>query len=134
LPASLLLLAVAGRVELRAWPYAAIGTVMVIAFAGLVLDVGAATIWWSALLGFTVAAVLIIALTLPPLLCPPDDVARTAAGMFTISYTGSVAIALACGAAWDLTGVPALAFAPLVACAVAMVGVSLWMRANGELR
>ena len=77
---------------------------------------------------------LILGLTLPPLLCPPDDVARTAAGMFTISYSGSVAIAIACGAAWDLTGVPALAFVPLAVCAVSMVGVTLWMRANGELR
>ena len=47
----------------------------------------------------------------------PDDVARTSAGMFTLSYGGAVVIALICGAAWDMSGMPALAFllAPITA-------------------
>jgi CP family cyanate transporter-like MFS transporter len=133
LPASLLLLAIAGRVERRAWPFAVASAITLVALAGIAFDVGPMTIWWSALLGFPVAAILIFALALPPLLCAPDDVARTAAGVFTISYGASVMIALVCGAAWDLTGIPAFAFAPLGVCAVALVGIAMVMRGKGEL-
>ncbi len=72
-------------------------------------------------------------LTLPALLCPPEDVARTSAGTFTISYGGAVAIAVVSGAAWDLSGIPALAFVPLAICGVALAAIALRMRARREL-
>lgn len=134
IPASFLLLAVAGRLELRAWPYIASGVLSLVSLAGLVLMVGPATIFWSALLGFSDASALILGLTLPPLLCRPDDVARTSAGTFTISYGGAVAIAVVSGAAWDLSGIPALAFVPLAICAVGMVAITLRLRSSQELR
>jgi CP family cyanate transporter-like MFS transporter len=134
IPASLLLLAVAGRIELRAWPYLASGLVSLVAVGGLVFMVGAATPWWAALLGFSDSSALIIGLTLPALLCEPEDVARTAAGTFALSYGGAVLLALASGAAWDLTGWPALAFVPLAACAAGLAASAWWMRARGELR
>jgi CP family cyanate transporter-like MFS transporter len=134
LPASLLLLAFAGSLERRAWPYLASGILSLLSIAGLVLMVGPATIVWAALLGFSDAAALIVGLTLPALLCPPEDVARTSAGTFTISYGGAVAIALVSGAAWDLSGVPALAFVPLAICGVALAAIALRMRARRELR
>jgi len=133
LPASLLLLLAAGRLERRAWPYVASGLLSLVSIAGLVLTVGPATFVWAALLGFSDAAALIVGLTLPPLLCRPEDVARTSAGMFTISYAGAVAIAIVSGAAWDLSGVPALAFVPLGACAVGLVGAAVALRAKREL-
>ena len=68
--------------------------------------VGPATIVWAALLGFSDAAALILGLTLPPLLCRPDDIARTSAGMFTISYGGAVVVAVISGVIWDLSGIP----------------------------
>jgi MFS transporter, CP family, cyanate transporter len=134
LPASLLLLGVAGKLERRAWPYIASGVVSLISIAGLVWMVGPATIFWAALLGFSDASALILGLTLPPLLCRHEDVARTSAGTFTLSYGGAVLIALISGAAWDLTGIPALAFAPLAACGVAMALVAGRMWRTQELR
>src|SRR6185312_14246224 len=104
-----------------------------LAIAGLVLMVGPATIVWAALLGFSDASALIVGLTLPALLCPPEDVARTSAGMFTISYGGAVAIAVISGAAWDLSGVPSLSFAPLAICGVGLAAIALRMRARKEL-
>ena len=124
LPASLLLLVVAGPLERRAWPYVASGALSLVGIAGLVWMVGPATIVWAALLGFSDAAALILGLTLPPLLCRPEDVARTSAGTFTLSYGGAVAIAVVSGAAWDLSGVPGLAFVPLAACAIALALVT----------
>jgi MFS transporter, CP family, cyanate transporter len=134
LPASLLLLVVAGRLERRAWPYVVSGVVSLASLAGIVSMVGPYTVAWSALLGFSDAAALILGLTLPPLLCRSEDVARTSAGTFTVSYAGAVALALLSGAAWDLTHVPALAFVPLVLCALAMVIIAGAMWRTHELR
>jgi len=134
LPASLLLLATAGKLERRGWPYFASGVLSLLSLAGLVLMVGPATIAWAALLGFADAAALILGLTLPPLLCRPEDVARTSAGTFTLSYGGAVVIAVISGAAWDLSGIPALAFAPLSACAICLLAITSRLRLNKELR
>lgn len=135
LPASFLLLGIAGRLERRTWPYLASGALSLLAIAGLAGIVGpTATVVCAALLGFSDAAALILGLTLPPLLCRPEDVARTSAGMFTISYGGAVAIAVASGAAWDMSGIPALAFVPQAVCAVGLVAIVLGLRAKGELR
>jgi CP family cyanate transporter-like MFS transporter len=133
LPASLLLLVVAGKLERRAWPYVVSGLLSLVSIAGLVLMVGPATIVWAALLGFSDSAALIVGLTLPPLLCRPEDVARTSAGMFTISYAGAVAIAIVSGAAWDLSNIPALAFVPVGACAIGLAAAAVALRAKSEL-
>jgi MFS transporter, CP family, cyanate transporter len=134
LPASLLLLVVAGRLERRAWPYVASGLVSLASIGGIVLMVGPYTIAWAAILGFSDAAALILGLTLPPLLCRPEDVARTSAGTFMLSYGGAVLIALLSGAAWDITQKPALAFVPLALCALAMAAITAIMWRSHELR
>ena len=134
LPASLLLLGVAGRLERRAWPYVLSGVVSLASIAGIVLMVGPSTVAWSALLGFSDAAALILGLTLPPLLCRPEDVARTSAGTFMLSYGGAVVLALLSGAAWDVTHRPALAFVPLGLCALAMAVIAGAMWRKHELR
>ena len=134
LPASLLLLVVARHLERRRWPYVASGALSLICLAGIVSMTGPATIFWCALLGFSDASALILALTLPPLLCRADDVARTSAGMFTVSYGGAVLVAILGGVFWDVSAVPALAFVPLGICAVALIGIAMAMRRIGELR
>jgi CP family cyanate transporter-like MFS transporter len=133
LPASLLLLVVAGKLERRAWPYVVSALVSLLSIAGLVLMVGPWTLVWAALLGFSDAAALIVGLTLPPLLCRPADVARTSAGMFTISYAGAVIVAIISGAAWDVSGVPALAFVPLGLCAIGLAAATFILYARKEL-
>jgi CP family cyanate transporter-like MFS transporter len=79
------------------------------------------------MVGFTTAVTLTATLALPPLLSAPGDVHRTAAGMFTISYTCAVVIPTVSGALWDLTGHPWTAFVPLCICAVTLttLGVAL---------
>lgn len=134
IPASLLLLVTAQRLERRAWPYVLSGVLSLAGVAGLVFDRGATTYLWAALLGFSDAAALIVGLTLPALLCRPEDVARTAAGTFTISYGGAVVIAIVSGAAWDVTGTPAMAFVPIALSALALSCSALLMRRKGDLR
>ncbi|MBS0327601.1 MAG: MFS transporter [Proteobacteria bacterium] len=133
IPASLLLLAVARRVERRAWAYIASGLVSLAAVVALAFAVGPLTPLWAGILGFSDAAALILGLTLPPLLCAPEDVARTSAGVFTLSYGGAVAISLVAGALWDATGIAWLAFAPMAACALVLAAITLVLRARREL-
>jgi CP family cyanate transporter-like MFS transporter len=133
IPASLLILAFARHLEGRAWPFLLSGALSFAGLAGLVLNVGAMSTWWAALIGFSDAGALILGLALPALLCKPQDVARTAAGTFTLSYGGAMIVAVACGAAWDLSGRPALAFVPLGVCALSLMAGATVLRGKGNL-
>jgi len=130
LPASLLLLVVVSRLERRAWPYLASATMWLISIGGFLYMIGWMTFLWAALLGFSIATTLVLALTLPSLLCQPEDIARTSAGMFTLSYAGAVVVAITSGGAWDLSAIPELAFAPLALCAFGLATISgiMWRR------
>ena len=121
IPASLLLLAVAGRLERKAWPYVACGLLCVIATVGIVFGTGAWIVVAATVQGFAAAAVLILVLALPPLLSPPDDVHRVTAAMFTISYSCAVIVPVISGMVWDISGIASLAFAPIAACGILLV-------------
>jgi CP family cyanate transporter-like MFS transporter len=118
LPASFLLLVFAEKLELKAWPYVACGFLGLAGILGIVFGNAPVLIVSTAALGFVCAAMLILMLALPPLLSPPEDVHRTAAAMFTISYTCAVITPILSGICWDLTGVPAAAFIPIGLCAI----------------
>lgn len=113
LPASFLMLAVAGRLERRAWPLTLCGTLMLLCLAGIASTADAWTVLFAGVLGFLGAFVLTIGFALPALLSAPSDVARMSAAMFTISYSEGLVIAVLSGAAWDLSGNPRFAFLPM---------------------
>jgi CP family cyanate transporter-like MFS transporter len=121
LPASFLLLAFAGRLERKAWPYVACGVLCVIATGGIVFGSGAWVVAAAALQGFAASIILILVLALPPLLSPPDDVHRVTAAMFTISYSCAVVVPVISGLAWDLTGIASTAFLPIALCGIVLV-------------
>ncbi len=133
LPASALLLAASRRLQGRMWPYVVSGLLSLICLTGLVLQVGTGTVVWAALLGFSDATALILGLALPATLCRSEDVARTAAGAFTISYGGALILAVAGGRLWDLSGIPALAFVPVGLCAAGLMAFAVLMRVKSEL-
>jgi len=113
LPVSFLLLATASRLERKAWPYVLCGLLGLAATAGIVYGTGAWIVVATTVQGASAAAVLILLLALPPLLARPDDVHRVTAAMFTISYSCAVITPIFSGLAWDLSGIAALAFAPV---------------------
>ena len=78
----------------------------------------------AALVGFAAAGGLILILALPALLNAPEDVPRTAAGIFTISYSCAVTVPVVSGLTWDLTAVPAVAFIPVGAAALLMAALA----------
>jgi CP family cyanate transporter-like MFS transporter len=120
-PASLLLLAVAGRLERKAWPYVGCGLLCVIATAGIVFGSGVWVVAASAVQGFAAAAILILILALPPLLSAPEDVHRVSAAMFTISYSCAVIVPVISGLTWDLSGIASFAFAPIALCGIILI-------------
>jgi MFS transporter, CP family, cyanate transporter len=113
LPASLILLAVARRFQGRSWPLIAAGLGSIASIAGIALTASVWTVVFAGVLGFCAAAVLVLALTLPPLLMPPAQIAPTSAAMFAMGYTEALTMSVAGGALWDLTGHVAAAFVPL---------------------
>lgn len=118
--ASLVLLATADRLLRRALPYVVFGPLTLAAFAGIVLTSGYWIVAWATIMGFASAITFAVIIALPPLLSRPGDAHRTAAGMFTISYSCAVAIPTLSGALWDITAVPWTAFVPLGLCAITL--------------
>jgi len=121
LPASALLLAFASRLELKAWPYVVSGLLCVAAVTGVVFGSGVVVVASATTFGFAGSAILILALALPPLLAPPEDVHRVTAAMFTISYTCAVAVPVISGIVWDDSGVAAMAFLPIAICGIVLM-------------
>jgi CP family cyanate transporter-like MFS transporter len=120
LPASILLLMFASRLELRAWPYVACGLLCTLGIGGIVFGTGIVVVAAATLIGFAAAGILVLVLALPPLLSPPDDVHRVTAAMFTISYSCAVIVPVISGLVWDMSGVGALAFVPIALCGVVL--------------
>ncbi len=94
---------------------------------GFVFSSGAWIVVWAGIIGFSTAITFAVMLSLPPMLSKPGDVHRTAAGMFTISYSCAVIVPTLSGGLWDLTGVPWTVFVALAVCAAAqtVLGVAL---------
>jgi len=124
LPASLILLACAGRLAGRAWPYVGCGLLSLFSVIGIVSGTGWIIVAAAAALGFSGAATLTLLLALPPLLSPPEDIHRTTAAMFTISYSCAVIAPIISGLAWDASGIAAAAFAPIGLFACLMIGLA----------
>ena len=120
-PASLLLLAFAHRLERKAWPYVCCGLLCVLSTGGIVFGSGAWVVAAATVQGFANAVILILILALPPLLSAPDDVHRVTAAMFTISYSCAVIVPVISGLVWDLSGIAAMAFAPIAICGIVLV-------------
>ncbi len=128
LPAAFLMLGIAGRLVTRPWAYAATGSLALICLVGMLTMHGAWIVFWAAILGFTGAVTLILALALPLVLSAPDDVHRTSAGMFTISYSVAMVLSVIGGWLWDFTRSPIAGFAPVAVCALLIIALASTVR------
>ena len=106
LPVSFLLLAFGDRLMGRAWPVIGLGIIMLAGTLGMITGEGLWIETGAALVGFSCAGILILMLSVPPLVCAVEDVARTTAGMFVIGYSCSVVVPIIGGAIWDATNSP----------------------------
>ncbi len=128
IPGSLLMLAFANRLVRRHATYLVMGALIAASGIGIVVGGGPAIVGWAAVLGFANAVALVLMLALPALLGAPGDVQRLSAAMFTVSYPCAVVLPILGGFAWDMTGNPALAFAPVGLGALAILALSPGLR------
>ena len=105
IPASLLLLVAADRLQGKRWPYMVLGVVSSACVVGIMTTTSAWTIFWAGVAGFSLGAALVLGLALAPMLCDnPNDVARTSAAAFAIAYGFAMLVSFLSGVAWDLAG------------------------------
>jgi CP family cyanate transporter-like MFS transporter len=130
--ATFIMMAAAERLTGRTWPYPTFGLMTIAGLAGIILATGTFVVAAAAVVGFATAMTFALMLALPPQLSAAADVHRTAAGMFTISYTLAVIIPTLSGALWDLTGVPWMAFLPLAVCAVLLTALGTVLSRQGR--
>jgi CP family cyanate transporter-like MFS transporter len=128
LPASLLLLPLAGRLSRLRSSYVVCGLLLIAALLGIAFAPGQWVVAASGFLGFLTASLLILILVLPPALAAHDDVHRLSAGMFTISYSCGVAIPILSGFFWDLTQTPVSVFLLPGICALAIAAIAFGLR------
>jgi CP family cyanate transporter-like MFS transporter len=128
LPAAFLMLGFAGRLVTRPWAYVVTGSLALVCLLGMLSMHGGWIAFWAGVLGFAGAATLILALALPSVLSAPDDVHRTSAGMFTISYSLAMVLSVLGGWLWDFTHSPLAGFAPVAACALLIIALASTVR------
>ncbi len=124
LPASLIMLGLAGKLVTRPWAYAFTGALSLVCLLGILASHGGWVVFWAGLQGFTGALTLVLAFALPSVFSAPDDVHRTSAGMFTISYSCAMVLSVLAGWLWDQTHSPIAGFAPAILCALAIIALS----------
>lgn len=132
LAASFVLLIMAEHLQRQNWPFTVFGPLTVLGIVGVLLGDGFWLLFSAAVMGFATSVTFVVTFGLPAILSAPDDVHRTAGGMFTISYTIAVITPIVCGALWDVTGIPWTAFVPIGMCGVTLTlfGTLLtWRRA-----
>jgi len=93
----------------------------------MMLMSGAWVVFWAGMLGFADAIAFVLILALPPYLSAPDDAHRTAAGMFTVSYSCAVVVPIIGGLAWDASGIAPVAFVPIGLCALVLGVLPFWI-------
>ena len=134
LPASFLLIAFACYIERRAWPFILSSLVGLAGIGAIIATASALTVVSAAVVGFAAGAAFALGLTLPPLLSKPEEVARVAAAMFTISYASTVVVSLICGVLWDVTATARAAFLPIIIAALLPIVLIPTIRFNRDSR
>jgi CP family cyanate transporter-like MFS transporter len=113
-PGSFLMLAVAGRWGRRPLAYIGSAALALTGILGTLLCHGLIRVAFAGLFGCATTVTFVLCFALPALLSEPDDVHRTSAAMFTLSYTCAVITPVVGGLLWDMTGIPLMAFAPVI--------------------
>jgi CP family cyanate transporter-like MFS transporter len=124
IPGSLFMLFCAGALLRRKAVYAALGLAVLASLAGVLFGGDSVIVWSAGILGCANAVALVLALGLPAVLGAPQDVHRLSAAMFTVSFPCAVLFPILGGYAWDATGIPALAFAPVALGGAAIVALA----------
>lgn len=124
MPASVLMIVYGQRLAMKRWPFVALAAVSAIALVGLLAMADEWIVAWAGVIGFTNAFLLILTLALPPMLSAAHDVHRLSAAMIAIGYLCAFVVPIVGGLVWDVSGVAAWAFAPLIAFALLAIALA----------
>jgi MFS transporter, CP family, cyanate transporter len=122
IPASLIMLLYAPRFLRRRLPYVMAACLTFCGLVGIMVANGYWVVLCAGVVGFAVAANLILTLSLPAALSEPSDVPRTSAGMFTVSFSFAMLVSLGCGWLWDFSGSAIVALVPIALCSLITIG------------
>jgi len=122
LPASISIVIFARFLAGRRWPFIASGALCVVGIFGW-LFVPAASLFWVGLLGFGSSTVFLSGLTLPALLAPEAEVAGYTGLLLTLGYIVAFFGPLLGGGLWDVIGIPALVFVPVIIASFGQIGL-----------
>ena len=128
LPASFLVMGFPDRVTGKKGPLVALSLVSLGGLGLILQPLPWLRVVGAGILGFAAAFGLILTLALPPMLAGASDVHRLSAGMFAIGYLTAFLVPLLGGIAWDATGVPAMAFLPILLGAAMVLAVAARLR------
>ena len=113
LPASILITVFARSLAGRRWPFVLAGVFCVTGILGWLFAPDIALLW-AGLLGSGSSSVFLLGLALPGLLAPEHEVAGYTGLVLTLGYTSAFFGSLIGGGLWDISGVPALVFLPVI--------------------
>ncbi len=133
LPVSAALAVVGDALLGRRWPYVLAGVASVLGIAGYALGPTVSAPIWAGMLGAASSLVFILNLGLPALL-QPGEVARVTGFMLALGYATAFFGPAVGGQAWDRTGQPILALAPVAAAALAVIALGGTLPRFGDLR
>ncbi len=97
------------------------GGLALVCVVGMMTMTGVWIVVWAGSSASSPRVTLILALALPSVLSAPDDVHRTSAGMFTISYSVAMVLSVVGGWLWDFTHTPFAGFAPVAVCGLVII-------------
>jgi len=123
LPVSIVLTLAAHWLAGRRWPLVLSGFCCLVGVIGWLWAPASTALIWVALLGVGSSAVFLLGLALPPLLSAEHEVAGLTGIMLTLGYITAFLGPLIGGVLWDASGVPALAFAPVVVASVGQIAL-----------
>jgi CP family cyanate transporter-like MFS transporter len=114
IPISLLIIAFAHKLAGRRWPVIFSGLLCLIGIFGWLFAPVSTALLWVGVLGVGQGGIFLLGLALPPLLAPEHEVAGYMGLALTLNALCAFCGSLIGGGLWDLSGIPALAFLPVI--------------------
>lgn len=131
---SIALMIYADRLLGKIWPLLVTLALGLLSIPALLWLPGSGVIWAAALLGISVSALFILAMTLPAWLMPLHQVAQMAAGVTVVGNVSNFLLPTASGLISDSSGSSAAAFLPIVLIVLLALWITGSMQSTNEKR
>jgi CP family cyanate transporter-like MFS transporter len=121
LPTSILITIFGPRLAGRRWPFICCGILCTVGIFGWLFAPTNTDLLWVGMLGAGSSGIFLLGLALPPMLAPEREVAGYTGLLLTLGYTSAFCGPLIGGSLWDMSGIAALAFIPVIFASVMQI-------------